>query len=676
MLHATFAPAHPTHRQCANAIRILAIDAIEKAKSGHPGAPLGMADMAEALWRRHFRHNPANPAWPDRDRFVLSNGHASMLLYALLHLTGYDLPMSEIENFRQWGSKTPGHPETGLTPGVNMTTGPLGQGLASAVGMALGERMLAARFNTRDFKLVDHHTWVFCGDGCLMEGVSHEACALAGIWKLGKLIVLYDSNGISIDGPIAPWYNEDVCARFTAYGWQVIGPVDGHDSDALDRAILEARGDADRPSLVVCRTHIGFGTSKADTEKCHGSPLGEEAARAAREALDWHEPPFVIPDALYKAWDAREAGKALEAEWKTALAACRQSRPELAVEFERRMAGDVPDDWHDIWRNICSEVKTSAQAAATRATSQKVLEYLVPRLPELVGGSADLSGSVGTLTAASTRFDPTSGQGNYISYGVREFGMGAIMNGLALHGGFIPYAGTFMAFSDQAKNAVRLTALMGLRLVWVFTHDSIGVGEDGPTHQPVEQLAALRATPDILLWRPCDMTETAVAWKLALESRRRPVCLSLSRQNLPFYTRNDDQIASVARGGYVLRDCAGVPQIILIATGSEVSLAVDVAERLEGMGYRARVVSMPCTELFDEQDAAYKKNVLPDACRTRLAVEAAAPDFWRKYVGLDGAVCGMSSFGASAPAARLWEHFGFTVEHLLDMALELLKNRK
>jgi transketolase len=665
----------PTPRQCANAIRVLAVDAIEKAQSGHPGAPLGMADMAEALWRRHFKHNPANPSWPDRDRFVLSNGHASMLCYALLHLTGYDLPIAEIENFRQWKSRTPGHPEAGLTPGVDMTTGPLGQGIASAVGMALAERMLAARFNTSEHGIVDHYTWVFCGDGCLMEGISHEACSLAGIWKLGKLIALYDSNGISIDGHIDAWYSEDARARFTAYGWQVIGPVDGHDAAALDAAIVGAKRETSRPSLIVCRTHIGFGSPKADSEKCHGSPLGESAVRATRETLGWHEPPFVIPDDIYRAWDARTAGLEAEEKWRTSFAAYRQARPDLADEFSRRMAGDLPADWPALARDILREAQTRTEDAATRVASRTVLDRLAPRLPELVGGSADLSGSVGTCVASSRRFDPATGLGNYISYGVREFGMGAVMNGLVLHGGFIPYAGTFLAFSDQAKNAVRLAALMGLRLVWVFTHDSIGVGEDGPTHQPVEQLASLRATPGLRLWRPCDITETAVAWRCALESRHTPTCLSLSRQNLPFHARSETQVALIARGGYVLRDCGGEPEIILLATGSEVALAAEVADRLDALGHRARVVSMPCTELFDAQDAAYKEHVLPDACRARLAVEAAAPDFWRKYVGLDGAVRAMSTFGASAPAARLWEHFGFSVERVLDMALKLLKNQ-
>ncbi|MDR3358867.1 MAG: transketolase [Desulfovibrio sp.] len=664
-----------TQRQCANALRVLAIDAIEKAKSGHPGAPLGMADMAESLWRRHFKHNPANPSWPDRDRFVLSNGHASMLHYALLHLTGYALPIAEIENFRQWQSRTPGHPEAGLTPGVDMTTGPLGQGIASAAGMALAERMLAARFNTPEHAIVNHYTWVFCGDGCLMEGVSHEACSLAGIWRLGKLIVLYDSNGISIDGRVDAWYSEDVRSRFTAYGWQVLGPVDGHEAAALDTAIDEAKSDASRPSLIVCKTHIGFGSPKADSEKCHGSPLGGSAAQAAREALAWHEPPFVIPDDIYRAWDARAAGAAAEKKWQTAFAAYRRDCPALADEFSRRVAGDLPADWPVLAQGLLREMRAHAQDAATRAASRTVLEYLAPRLPELVGGAADLSDSVGTRTASSRHFEPVSGLGNYIFYGVREFGMGAVMNGLALHGGFVPYAGTFLAFSDQAKNAVRLAALMGLRLVWVFTHDSIGVGEDGPTHQPVEQLSSLRATPGLLLWRPCDITETAVAWQCALESRHAPTCLSLSRQALPFHTRDDAQVAAIARGGYVLRDCGGAPDIILVATGSEVSLAAAAAERLEALGHRARVVSMPCTELFDAQDSAYRESVLPDACRARLAVEAAAPDFWRKYVGLDGAVCGMSTFGASAPAARLWEHFGFSVDHLLDMALDMLKKQ-
>lgn len=663
----------PTRRQCANAIRALAIDAIEKSRSGHPGAPLGMADMAEALWRHGFKHNPANPYWFDRDRFVLSNGHASMLLYAVLHLTGYDLPLKEIENFRQWGSKTPGHPERDLPPGVEMTTGPLGQGISSAVGMALAERMLAAQFNTPEHTVVNHRTYAFCGDGCLMEGVSHEACSLAGTWGLGKLVVLYDSNGISIDGKIDAWFSEDVGMRFRSYGWQVVGPVDGHDSEALDKALAEARADENRPSLIICHTHIGFGSPKEDSAASHGAPLGESASDATRRALDWHEPPFSIPQNIYDAWDARPAGKAAEDAWNATFAAYAKARPELAAEFKRRMAGDLPADWAAIARGMLEDAVSAAEDLATRVASQKSLEHLVGRLPEMIGGAADLSSSVGTLTSRSEYLKPGAYTGNYISYGVREFGMSTVMNGLALHGGFIPYAGTFMAFSDQAKNAVRLAAIMGLRVVWAFTHDSIGVGEDGPTHQPVEQVPTLRLTPNLDLWRPCDTVETAVAWRCALESRDTPTCLSLSRQKLPFFSRDDKQIAGIARGGYVLRDCQGTPEIIFLATGSEVALAVEAAEQLTARGRRARVVSMPCAEIFDAQDAAWKESVLPDAVRCRLAVEAASSDYWRKYVGLDGEVLGLDRFGASAPGKAMFEHYGFTAAHVLETAEALLR---
>ena len=663
----------PTRRQCANAIRALAIDAIEKSRSGHPGAPLGMADMAEALWRHGFKHNPANPGWLDRDRFVLSNGHASMLQYAVLHLTGYDFPIEEIKNFRQWGSQTPGHPERGLPPGVEMTTGPLGQGISSAVGMALAERMLAAQFNTPEQTVVDHRTYAFCGDGCLMEGVSHEACSLAGTWGLGKLIVLYDSNGISIDGKIDAWFSEDVGARFRAYRWQVIGPIDGHDSEALDKALAEARADLSRPSLIICHTHIGFGSPKADSAASHGSPLGESASDATRRALDWHEPPFESPQDIYAAWDARAAGQAAEAAWNETFAAYRQAHPELAAEFLRRMAGDLPADWAAIAAGMLKEAVDKGENVATRVASQKALEHLVGNLPELVGGAADLSGSVGTLTTKSEHLKPGAYTGNYISYGVREFGMSTVMNGLALHGGFIPYAGTFMAFSDQAKNAVRLAANMGLRVVWAFTHDSLGVGEDGPTHQPVEQVSTLRLTPNLNLWRPCDTVETAVAWQSALESRDTPTCLSLSRQKLPFFERDSARIAAIARGGYVLRDCQGTPEIILLATGSEVALAVEAAEQLNAGGRRARGGSMPCAENSDAQDAAWKESVLPSAVRCRLAVEAASPDYWHKYVGLDGAVLGIHSFGASAPGSVMFERFGFTTANVLEKARDLLK---
>ena len=663
----------PSRRDCANAIRALAIDAIEKARSGHPGAPLGMADMAEALWRHGFRHNPADPAWPDRDRFVLSNGHASMLLYAVLHLTGYDLPMEEIRNFRQWGSCTPGHPERGLTPGVEMTTGPLGQGIASAVGMALAEAMLAARFNTAEHTLVDHRTYAFCGEGCLMEGVSHEACALAAAWALGKLTVLFDANGVSIDGKVDAWFCEDVGQRFAAYGWQVIGPVDGHDGAALDAALAEARADAERPALIICRTHIGFGSPKKDSSASHGAPLGEEAAEATRRALGWTAAPFEIPDDIRAAWDARAQGQALEDAWNATFAAYGAAHPELAAEFRRRMAGELPADWPQIVRRLMAAAAAGDKAEATRVASRKALEVLVPAVPELVGGSADLSGSVGTQTAASAPLDTASYRGNYLYYGVREFGMGAIMNGLAIHGGFIPYAGTFMAFSDQARNALRLSAIMGLRVVWVLTHDSIGVGEDGATHQPVEQIPTLRMIPNLHVWRPCDDVETAVAWRSALENAATPTCLALSRQKLPQLSRDDAQVAAIARGGYVLRECAGDPELILMATGSETALAVEAAVALGARGRRVRVVSLPCAEIFDAQDEAWRESVLPSAVRRRLAVEAAAPSWWRKYVGLDGEIIGMEGFGVSAPGAVLFERFGFTAENVAARALALLE---
>lgn len=662
----------PTRRQCANAIRALAMDAVEKARSGHPGAPLGMADMAEALWRHGFRHNPANPLWFNRDRFILSNGHASMLLYALLHLTGYDLPMEEIRNFRQWGAKTAGHPEYEPHMGIEMTTGPLGQGISSAVGLALAESMMAAQFNTPEYKVVDHHTYVFVGDGCLMEGVSHEACSLAGTWGLGKLIVMYDSNGISIDGKIDAWFDEDVAARYRAYNWQVIGPVDGHDASALDKALAEAKADPSRPSLIICQTHIGFGSPKADSASSHGSPLGEDGVAATRDALGWHEAPFTVPQDIYTAWNAHDAGKASEAAWSRLFDAYAKAHPELAAELTRRMQGKLPANWAEIAAGALQEAISKGESTATRVASKKTLEYLVPRLPELAGGSADLTGSVGTLTSSSVHMDVKEHTGNYISYGVREFGMSAIMNGLALHGGFIPYAGTFLAFADQAKNALRLAAIMGIRVVWVLTHDSIGVGEDGPTHQPVEQLGMLRLMPNFHLWRPCDTVETAVAWISALEDAHTPSGLSLSRQNLPFCQRSQEQVAAIARGGYVLRDCEGTPEIILMATGSEVGLALETADQLTADGRKARVVSMPCAEVFDAQSAEYKESVLPRTVRARLAIEAAAADWWSKYVGLDGAVIGMEGFGASAPGKVVFERLGFTVANALEKAHALM----
>ena len=658
-------------RELANAIRIIAIDAIEKAKSGHPGAPLGMADMAEALWRGPFRHNPANPHWVNRDRFVLSNGHASMLLYALLHLSGYDLSMEEIRNFRQLGSLTPGHPEVGQTPGVEISTGPLGQGISSAVGMALAERLLATEFNRPGHEIVDHYTYVFCGDGCLMEGVSHEACSLAGTWKLGKLIAFYDANGISIDGSIEGWFNEDVAARYKAYGWQVLGPIDGHDASALDKALADARANNTQPSLIVCHTHIGYASPKADSASCHGAPLGEEGIASTRKALGWAYPPFVVPENIANAWNAREAGKKAEDAWNNTFAAYAKAYPDLATQFKARMAGNLPANWKSIASGMVQQAVAAEESLATRQASKKALENLVGTVSGIIGGSADLTGSVGTLTSQSQPLDASAYTGNYLNYGVREFAMGTIMNGLAVHGGFIPYAGTFMSFSDQAKNALRLAALMKLRTVWVLTHDSIGVGEDGPTHQPVEQVSTLRLLPDCNVWRPCDTVETAVAWQSALETSA-PTCLSLSRQKLPFVKRDTDQVANIPRGGYILRDCVGTPDIILLATGSEVTLVLDAATTLSAEGRKVRVVSMPCCEIFDAQDSAWRERVLPANVRCRLAVEAGSSALWWKYVGLDGAVLGLDRFGISAPGDVVARELGFTAERVCAMARALL----
>lgn len=665
----------PSRRECANAIRALSIDAIEKATSGHPGAPLGMADMAEALWRHFLKHNPADPAWPDRDRFILSNGHASMLLYSLLHLTGYDLPMREIENFRQWHSATPGHPERGTTPGVEMTTGPLGQGIASAVGVALAEAMLAARYNQPDIKIVDHYTYAFCGEGCLMEGVSHEACSLAGTWRLGKLIVMFDANGVSIDGNVEAWFTEDIPARFASYGWQIIGPVDGHDSNALDESLKLARSDTDRPSLIICKTHIGFGSPKSDDCASHGAPLGAAAALATREALQWKAKPFTIPEEIRKAWDATSQGSEAQKLWEEKFTAYARAYPDLAEEFRERTAGALPDCWAETRKLILAAAQEDRGQRATRVASRKCLDILVPAIPALVGGSADLSGSVGTITEFSVPLDTKTHLGNYLYYGAREFGMGAIMNGLAIHGGFIPYAGTFLAFSDQAKNALRLSALMDIRVIWVMTHDTIGVGEDGPTHQPVEQLPALRLIPRMHVWRPCDNVETAQAWIAAIESAHNPTCLVLSRQGLPQIERTPGQVADIARGGYVLRDCAGMPQIIIIASGSEVWLAVEAAKKLAAQRIGVRVVSMPCCELFDAQDALWKESVLPHEVKCRLALEAASAAWWTRYTGLEGGIIGMTDFGASAPGAEMFERFGFTVENVINKANELLAKK-
>ncbi len=661
----------PTRSELANAVRALSIDAIEKAGSGHPGAPLGMAEMAEALWRGFLKHNPANPAWPNRDRFVLSNGHASMLLYALLHLTGYAVNMEDIRNFRQLGSITPGHPEVGVTPGVEVTTGPLGQGMATAVGMALAERMLAATFNRKGFPIVNHYTWVFLGDGCLMEGVTQEACSLAGTWKLGRLIALYDDNGISIDGKVSGWFTEDVPGRFEALGWHVARGIDGHDSDQLDMALRTAVAVTDKPSLIICKTIIGKGApTKAGSASCHGSPLGAEEAKATKAALGWTAEPFTVPEAVREAWDARKAGAAAEQSWKEMMAGYAAAYPELAREFERRMAGRLPEAWGEACEKALAVAAAETKATATRAAGKAVLNVLAPALPELVGGAADLSGSVGTEHGTAKTLDADTCNGNYIHYGVREFGMGSIINGLALHGGLLPYAGTFFVFSDYAKSAIRSAALMKKRVIWVLSHDSIGVGEDGPTHQPVEQLAALRLTPDVDVWRPCDALEAAVAWISAVERKDGPVCLVMSRQTLPQQGRR--AVQSIRRGAYILKDCEGIPELIYLATGSEVQLAVQAAEKLAAMGRRARVVSMPCTELFDRQDAAYREFVLPASVRARIAVEALVGDYWWKYTGLDGRVIGMKTFGVSAPAGQLFPHFGFTVDNLVEQALEIL----
>lgn len=666
----------PTRRQCANAIRALAMDAIESAKSGHPGAPLGMADMAEALWRHHLVHNPSNPQWPDRDRVVLSNGHASMLLYSVVHLSGYDLGIEDIKHFRQLHSRTPGHPEYHESMGVECTTGPLGQGLGMAVGMALAERMLAAQFNTPKHTIVDHHTYAFVGDGCLMEGVSYEACSLAGTLALGKLIVLYDANGISIDGHIDGWFDEDIAARFRACHWHVLKDIDGHDAHALDAALKKARATKNKPSIIICRTHIGFGSpNKAGSHDCHGAPLGPVEIAATRKALDWPHAAFEIPQNIYTAWDARAKGIQAQAAWQKRFDAYAAAYPDRAAEFLRRIDGRLPDNFASICAAIIDDAHTAAAGPATRVASNNVLNALIAHMPELVGGSADLSGSVGTMTRLSTPVSRGHYGGNYINYGVREFAMGTILNGLALHGGFVPYAGTFMIFSDYAKNALRLAALMQTKVLWVLTHDSIGVGEDGPTHQPVEHIPGLRLMPGLRLWRPCDSVETAVAWHNAL-THSGPTVLALSRQNVPFVPRDAVQIGHIARGAYVLRDCATAsstpPEVILIATGSEVALALSAADALTAQGRRVRVVSMPCAELFDAQDAAYRESVLPLSVRRRVAVEAASADYWRKYVGLDGRVVGMSSFGASAPGPQLAAHFGFTVDHVIHTVKELL----
>lgn len=660
------------YRELANAIRALSMDGVQKAKSGHPGAPMGMADMAEALWRGFLRHNPKNPKWPNRDRFVLSNGHASMMIYSLLHLTGYDLSIEDLKQFRQLDSKTPGHPEYGIVPGVETTTGPLGQGIGNAVGMALAEAMLASEFNRDGFDIVDHYTYAFLGDGCLMEGISHEVCSLAGTLGLGKLIALYDSNGISIDGEVKGWFGDDTKQRFAAYHWQVL-EVDGHDGEAIRKAIAEAQADKEHPTLIVCHTTIGFGSpNKGGKESCHGAPLGDDEIALTRKQLGWNYGPFEIPEDIYNKWSAVESGAKYEAKWNELFAKYKAAYPELAAEFERRMKGDLPCDLHAKAQEWIKSLQANPQKIATRKAGQIALDFFAANMPELVGGSADLAPSNLTMTKTSKSVAPHVIKGNYIHWGVREFAMAVAMNGMLLHGGFRPYGGTFLIFSEYARNAIRMSALMGIPTLYVFTHDSIGVGEDGPTHQPIEQTASLRMVPNLDTWRPCDPVETAVAWEHMIERKDGPSDIVLTRQNLEQMPRDDKQVADIAKGGYILRDCDGSPELIIIATGSEVALAFHAAEELEKEGRKVRVVSMPCCEVFDRQDAAYKEAVLPCACRARVAVEAGCTQGWYKYVGLDGKVLGLDHYGESAPAGLLFEKFGFTVDNLVKVAKSVL----
>ncbi len=656
----------PSRRELANAIRALAMDAVQKANAGHPGMPMGMADIAEVLWNDYLKHDPADPKWPDRDRFVLSNGHGSMLQYALLHLTGYDLPMEELKRFRQLHSKTPGHPEYGLTPGIETTTGPLGQGLANAVGMAIAEKALATHFNRPGFKLVEHHTYVFLGDGCLMEGISHEACSLAGTLGLNKLIAFYDDNGISIDGEVHGWFTDDTPKRFAAYGWHVVPGVDGHDPEAVKRAIEEARKVGDRPTLICCKTIIGFGSpNKQGKESSHGSALGEAEVALARKQLGWEFAAFEIPADYYKAWDARPRGKAFNDTWQALFKNYAKSYPDLAAEFQRRVKGELPADWRAKSQAFIDKQSAEGADIATRKASEVSLNGLAPLLPELLGGSADLTGSNLTWWKGSRAISKQDFGGNYLFYGVREFGMSAIMNGLTLHGGFIAYGGTFLTFSDYARNALRVAAIMGVGSIYIYTHDSIGLGEDGPTHQSVEHLESLRIMPRMELWRPCDDTETAAAWVRAIERRDGPTSLALSRQNLPHFPRSAAQLAAVRRGGYILVDTQGTPDAILIATGSEVALAAKAAQALAEQGAKVRVVSMPCTSLFDAQDAAYRESVLPAKVKARVAVEAGVTAGWHRYVGTEGRVLGLDRYGESAPAPDVFKFFGFTVENLV-----------
>ncbi|EGR0940487.1 transketolase [Vibrio cholerae] len=660
-------------KQLANAIRALSMDGVQKANSGHPGAPMGMADIAEVLWRSHLNHNPQNPNWADRDRFVLSNGHGSMLIYSLLHLSGYELSIDDLKNFRQLHSKTPGHPEYGYAPGIETTTGPLGQGITNAVGMAIAEKALAAQFNKPGHDIVDHFTYVFMGDGCLMEGISHEACSLAGTLGLGKLIAFWDDNGISIDGHVEGWFSDDTPKRFEAYGWHVIPAVDGHDADAINAAIEAAKAETSRPTLICTKTIIGFGSpNKAGSHDCHGAPLGNDEIKAAREFLGWEYAPFEIPADIYAAWDAKQAGASKEAAWDEKFAAYAKAYPAEAAEYKRRVAGELPANWEAATSEIIAELQANPANIASRKASQNALEAFGKLLPEFMGGSADLAPSNLTMWSGSKSLTAEDFSGNYIHYGVREFGMTAIINGIALHGGFVPYGATFLMFMEYARNAMRMAALMKVQNIQVYTHDSIGLGEDGPTHQPVEQIASLRMTPNMSTWRPCDQVESAVAWKLAIERKDAPSALIFSRQNLAQQPRSAEQVANIAKGGYILKDCAGQPELILIATGSEVELAVAAYEQLSAEGKAVRVVSMPSTDAFDKQDAAYREAVLPAAVTKRIAIEAGIADFWYKYVGFGGRIIGMTSFGESAPASELFKLFGFTTENVVKQAKELL----
>ncbi|EHV9036229.1 transketolase [Vibrio vulnificus] len=662
----------PSRKHLANAIRALSMDGVQKANSGHPGAPMGMADIAEVLWRGHLNHNPSNPEWADRDRFVLSNGHGSMLIYSLLHLSGYELSIDDLKNFRQLHSKTPGHPEYGYAPGIETTTGPLGQGITNAVGMAMAEKALAAQFNKEGHDIVDHFTYVFMGDGCLMEGISHEACSLAGTLGLGKLIAFWDDNGISIDGHVEGWFSDDTPKRFEAYGWHVIPAVDGHNAEAINAAIEAAKADP-RPTLICTKTIIGFGSpNKSGSHDCHGAPLGAEEIAATRKELGWEHGPFEIPQEVYAEWSAKEAGAAKEAAWNEKFAAYEAAYPELAAEFKRRVNGELPAQWEEKANQIIADLQANPANIASRKASQNALEAFGKMLPEFMGGSADLAPSNLTMWSGSKSLEANDFSGNYIHYGVREFGMTAIMNGIALHGGFVPYGATFLMFMEYARNAMRMAALMKVQNIQVYTHDSIGLGEDGPTHQPVEQIASLRLTPNMSTWRPCDQVESAVAWKLAIERKDGPSALIFSRQNLAQQPRSAEQVADIAKGGYILKESEGKPELILIATGSEVELAVKAAEQLTAEGKKVRVVSMPSTDAFDKQDAAYREAVLPSDVTARIAIEAGIADFWYKYVGFDGRIIGMTTFGESAPADQLFEMFGFTVENVVNTAKELL----